>query len=237
MAAVMSSLTFICAQNKQFTVNGISFAMTYVKGGIFSMGATPEQVDSYPDEKPCKNISVNSFYLASSEVTQALWTAVMKDNPSFFQGPQLPVENVSWNECQQFIKKINELTGKSFRLPTEAEWEYAARGASRSQRYQYSGSNNVEAVAWYAGNSGFETHVVASKQFNEIGLFGMSGNVSEWCQDTYVLSSYDSMQSPYRIVKGGCWNDEPRDCRVARKSSRHFDNKANTIGFRLALSE
>ena len=140
----------------------------------------------------------------------------MGSNPSYWKGPKLPVEYVSWYDCQEFIKKLNALTGQNFRLPTEAEWEYAARGGSKSQGYEYSGSNNLDDVAWYDSNSGDKTHDVATKKPNELGLFDMSGNVLEWCQDWYGRDYYSSSPSSnptgpasgsYRVQRGGSWYD------------------------------
>ena len=172
-------------ETESFSVNGITFKMVKVQGGTFTMGATAEQggvVTS--DEKPAHEVTLSSFSIGQTEVTQELWEAVMGSNPSYWKGSKLPVEQVSWNDCQEFVKKLNALTGQKFRLPSEAEWEYAARGDSQSRGYKYSGSNNIDDVAWYDGNSD-KTHAVATKQPNELGIYDMSGNVLEWCQDWY----------------------------------------------------
>ena len=154
--------------------DGISIEMVKVEAGSFMMGATPEMKNPDDDEKPFHRVTLtNDYYIGKYEVTQKLWQAVMGSNPSYFKGNNLPVENVCWNNCQEFISKLNSLTGRNFRLPSEAEWEYAARG----------GSNNLDAVAWYDGNSGNKTHAVGTKQPNELGLYDMAGNVWEWCQD------------------------------------------------------
>ena len=239
-------------QTETFTVNGVSFTMVTVEGGTFTMGATAEQGNSVQDdEKPAHEVTLSSFCIGETEVTQALWQAVMGSNPSYFTGNLLrPVEQVSWNDCQTFITKLNQLTGKTFRLPTEAEWEYAARGGKRSQGYKYAGSNDINEVAWYYDNSyamgssspDYGTHVVATKSPNELGLYDMSGNVWEWVQDWYGSYSSESQTNPtgpasgsYRVFRGGSWGISARYCRV---SYRSVDNPSNTIyslGLRLAL--
>ena len=219
--------------------------MVYVSGGTFTMGATSEQgIDAYNDEKPTHSVTLSSFYLCKYEVTQALWQAVMGNNPSSFKGDNLPVEQVSWNDCQTFISRLNNLTGKNFRLPTEAEWEYAARGGNRSRGYKYSGSNTLSDVAWYDGKSESGTHPVGSKSPNELGLYDMSGNVREWCSDRYGTYSSTSQTNPTgpssgsgRVNRGGSWYDVTRSCRL---SSRYDDapvNRHGLLGLRLALSQ
>ena len=153
------------------TVNGVSFKMVAVGGGTFTMGATSEQgSDAYSDESPTHSVTLSDFAIGETEVTQELWKAVMDSNPSFFSGTNLPVEQINWYDCQTFISKLNNLTGKNFRLPTEAEWEYAARGGNKSKGYKYAGSNTFGDVAWYYGNSSSKTHSVKQKQANELGL-------------------------------------------------------------------
>ncbi|MBQ0015371.1 MAG: formylglycine-generating enzyme family protein, partial [Bacteroidales bacterium] len=150
--------------------------MVEVSGGTFKMGATSEQgSDAWNDEKPVHNVTLSSYYIGLTEVTQELWQAVMGSNPSYFKGLYRPVENVSWDDCQTFISRLNSLTGKNFRLPTEAEWEFAARGGTKSRGYKYSGSNTLDDVAWHVGNSGDKTHDVGTKAPNELGIYDMSG--------------------------------------------------------------
>ena len=217
--------------------------MVRVEGGTFMMGATSEQgSDAFDDEKPAHQVTLSSFSIGKYEVTQEEWQVVMGSNPSSFKGAKRPVENVSWMDCQEFIRKLNRLTGKRFRLPTEAEWEYAARGGNRSVGYKYAGSDNLGSVAWYDGNSGNETHPVGQKSPNELGLYDMSGNVCEWCQDWYGSYSSSSQTNPSgassgsrRVFRGGCWRFIWRYC---RSSLRYFDTPSSRsfdLGLRLAL--
>ena len=226
------------------TVNGVTFNMIKVDGGTFTMGATPEQVNPESNEKPAHQVTLSSYYIGETEVTQALWKAVMGNNPSYFRGDNLPVENVSWKDCQTFIGKLNDLTGKRFRLPTEAEWEYAARGGKRRNHTQYSGGRRIDDVAWYCDNSGSKTHSVKTKKPNELGLYDMSGNVWEWCQDWY--GSYGSYvqtnptgpgSGAYRVDRGGGWDYNERGCRSSNRSSYSPGYRFCSLGLRLALSE
>ena len=238
-------------ETTNFTVNGVSFKMVAVEGGTFMMGATAEQGSDYLSrELPTHLVTLSSYSIGATEVTQELWQVVMGSNPSSFTGNlQRPVENVSWNDCQEFITKLNQMTGKNFRLPTEAEWEFAARGGNKSKGYKYSGSNTIDDVAWYyynADNVGssspdFGTHSVATKYPNELGLYDMSGNVWEWCQDWYGSYSSDSQTNPtgpssgsFRVNRGGSWDINAGDCRV---SDRNYDTPGYRIslGLRLAL--
>lgn len=178
-------------------VNGVSFDMVYVEGGTFMMGATEEQgSEAENDEKPAHPVTVSDFYIGKYEVTQAQWKAVMGSNPSSWKGDDFPVECVVWEDIQKFLKKLNAKTGRHFRLPTEAEWEYAARGGNKSRGYKYSGSNDIGSVAWYGDNSGSKTHPVGQKSPNELGLYDMSGNVWEWCQEWYVSFSSTLQTDP-----------------------------------------
>ena len=232
---------------RTFTVDGVSFKMIKVDGGTFQMGATSEQgSDAGDSEKPVHNVTLSCYYIGQTEVTQALWKAVMGFNPSYHKGDNLPVETVSWEDCQTFIAKLNKLTGQKFRLPTEAEWEYAARGGNKSNGYKYSGSNDIDIVAWYKGNSGCKTHPVATKQPNELGLYDMSGNVYEWCQDWYDDKYYSNSPATNptgpssgscRVFRDGTNGDIARWCRVSNRFSEAPSERGyGYFGFRLALS-
>ena len=223
-------------------VNGVEFNMVKIEGGTFHMGATSEQ-GGYDEEKPVHSVTISDYYIGETEVTQELWEAVMGSNPSYFTGNnQRPVEYVSWYDCQEFIKKLNQLTGKKFRLPTEAEWEYAARGGKYSRGYKYSGRNDVDEVAWYESNSGETTHPVATKEANELGLYDMNGNVWEWCKDWYGDYQSNSQTNPtgpsegkYCVIRGGGWNYFDRYVRVSYRDYGTPGSRAFNGGLRLAL--
>ncbi len=225
--------------------DGISIEMVRVEVGTFVMGTASEMNESYEDERPTHQVTLtNNYYIGKYEVTQALWKAVMGNNPSNFKGDNLPVENVSWKDCQEFLSKLNNTTGKTFRLPTEAEWEYAARGGKKSRGYQYSGSSNLSDVAWYEDNSGNKTHDVGSKQANELGIYDMSGNVWEWCQDKYGKYSSSSQTNPTgansgskRVIRGGSWEIIDWGCRSSCRIGSTPDDRGSGLGLRLVLSE
>ena len=225
--------------------DGISIDMVRVEAGTFTMGATPEMENPWKCEKPTHQVTLtNDYYIGKYEVTQALWQAVMDNNPSYFKGDNLPVEQVSWDDCQEFISKLNSITGKKFRLPTEAEWEYAARGGNKSRSYQYCGSNNISDVAWYGNNSENKTHAVGSKQANELGIYDMIGNVWERCQDWYGKYSGLSQTDPagaargdFRVIRGGGWYNDARDCRSSYRDINTPGNRYDYLGLRLVLSE
>ena len=232
-----------------FTVNGVSFKMVKVAGGTFTMGATAEQEDDARDcERPAHQVTLSDYYIGQTEVTQALWTAVMGSNPSSSKGDNLPVELVNWNKCQIFIEKLNnllsnELGGKHFALPTETQWEFAARGGNQSTGYKYAGSNDINDVAWYVYSGGM-THPVAQKQPNELGLYDMSGNVEEWCQDWYDegyyrISPENNPQGPasgtLRVLRGGSWFNFAKFCRVSYRHGNTPFNRLSDRGFRLCL--
>ena len=210
------------SRNRLIQVGNVQFEMVYVQGGTFRMGATEEQgEDAADDERPVHRVTLSSYLIGKHEVTQALWEEVMGSNPSHNkQGGDYPVENVSWFDCQEFVKKLNARTGMEF--PTEAEWEYAARGGDRSKGYKYAGSDNLDEVGWYGGNSGKHTHPVGEKKPNELGLYDMSGNVVEWCQDWYGDYTDEAQTNPTgpqsggnRVLRGGSGWSDARYCRVS----------------------
>ena len=242
-------------------VNGVTFYMIKVDGGTFTMGATPEMEKPRRNEKPAHEVTLSSYCIGETEVTQALWKAVMGTTPRerwnkwwakvdgvSFQGKEgdnYPMYLVTWNECQDFIRKLNELTNKKFRLPTEAEWEFAARGGNKSNHTQYSGSSNIDEVAWHYGNSvGGDVHIVKTKKANELGIYDMSGNVWEWCQDWKGSYSNEPKTNPTgpekgskRVKRGG---SSSLLARYSRSSYREFfspEYSIGDLGFRLVLSE
>ena len=238
---------------KKFHIGGVSFDMIWVEGGTFCMGATLEQGDdAYGDEEPVHSVTLSGYYIGKTEVTQALWESVMCSNPSTIQDNDLPVENVSWDDCQEFIRKLNSLTGQNFRLPTEAEWEFACRGGNNSRGYKYSGGNDIDNVAWNTDNSGRKTwlrgisgrrvHHVATKLPNELGIYDMSGNVFEWCSDWYGDYSIHAQTNPkgsddgvYRVLRGGSWGINARSCRSSYRSGGSPSFRSSYLGLRLAL--
>ena len=229
-----SSTTSLSAELNKLINN-----MVYVSGGTFIMGG-----DESSDQTPTHSVTLSSYYICKYEVTQALWRAVMGSNPSKFKGDNLPVEQVSWNDCQTFINRLNNYTGRNFRLPTEAEWEFAARGGNYSRHYKYSGSNYISDVAWYCDNSGNRTHPVGTKQANELGLYDMSGNVWEWCSDRYGSYSSYSQSNPTgatsgfgRVERGGNWCGLARYCCSSHRSYYAPGNSFDDLGLRLVLSQ
>lgn len=215
--------------------------MVFVEGGTFTMGFDPDETE-HVYETPKHEITLHDFKIGKYEVTQALWQTVMGNNPSLFRGENLPVENVSWHDVQQFIKKLNKLTGKHYRLPTEAEWEFAARGGNMSENYLYIGGDEIDKTAWHFNNSDKCSHPVGSLGFNELGIYDMAGNVSEWTQDWFEHYSDKPQTNPKgakssnigKVFRGGSWAilmtyNSP--------SCRHVSDptfRAPYIGFRLA---
>lgn len=225
--------------------DGINIEMIKVEAGTFMMGVTKEVKEPYKIELPAHEVLLTEdYYIGKYEVTQALWNVVMDSKYSTNDGDLLPKNYVSWNDCQEFIEKLNKITGLKFRLPTEAEWEYAARGGKKSKRYLYSGSNNVLDVAWYDGNSSNKRHPVGTKQANELGIFDMGGNVSEWCQDLWGQYQNDSQINPLgssagtkHVLRGGNYFFDIRICYLSYRMFAESNYKDAFNGFRLALSE
>ena len=217
------------------TAKGLNLKMIYVEGGTFAMGSNSGE----SDEKPVHNVTLDSYYIGETEITQAQWRAVMGSNPSYYKDDNRPVESVSWNDAQEFCKKLSDLTGKRYVLPTEAQWEYAARGGNQSRGYTYSGSNNVNEVAKYGSSGGHSN--VKSKKPNELGIYDMSGNVWEWCSDwyssSYSSSSQTNPQGPNsggsRVLRGGSWYNYASICRVANRNSRKPSSSDYYYGFRV----
>ncbi|MDO4190866.1 MAG: formylglycine-generating enzyme family protein [Bacteroidales bacterium] len=237
------------AQDVTFQVGKISFKMIHIVGGTFKMGATSEQVsEAEPNEFPVHRVTLSDFYLGETEVTQELWEAVMGKNPSFFVGnSKRPVENVSWIDCQTFLRRLNDLLHKNgqlnnnqtFTLPTEAQWEYAARGGNKSKHLKYAGSNSIGSVAWFYYSKGV-THSVGLKMANELGLYDMSGNVFEWCADWYTpweLADNEMVADTARVLRGGSWSSPSKKCRISNRFCQQPDTRAGNFGLRLALVE
>jgi len=241
-------------QNVTFVLNGIEINMVYVEGGTFTMGASGADLEASDDEFPAHIVTLSPYYICTTEVTRQLWRAVMANDPSASSnsgGLLAPVDQVSWNDCKTFITKLNEMTGVTFRLPTEAEWEFAARGGNESENYKYAGGNNIGEVAWYSSNAGSSrTHTVGQKLPNELGLYDMSGNVLEWCSDWYANYSATATQTnpqgpssgSYRVLRGGGWYHSASGCRVTKRYHSSPSNKFDTsytgsyFGLRLAMS-
>jgi len=230
-----------------------SMDMVLVRGGTFKMGCTDEQgSDCKSDEKPSHNVTLTDFYMGIYEVTQAQWKAVMRNNPSDFNDcDSCPVEQVSWNDVQDFLKKLKEMTDKTYMLPTEAQWEFAARGGAStvlSGTYAFSGSNNIEDIAWFTENAfnigntypNYGTHNVGTKKSNFLDLYDMSGNVGEWCSDLYGNYNRNDQTNPkgpgtgtMHVIRGGAWDSLEADCRVSSRNKLPPDKRTNAVGFRL----
>ena len=219
--------------------------MIFINGGSFTMGCTKEQDTCYASEKPAHKVTLSNFYMNKYPVTQREWETVMGTRPWFSKNcPDCPVEHVSWYDAQMFVNTLNQLTGKFYRLPTEAEWEYAARGGNKSKGFQYAGGNNPDEIGWYTKNSNDESHPVGKKKPNELGLYDMSGNVWQWCQDWYDESYYqkspeNNPQGPgkdsYRTCRGGSWWSEVGDLRLSNRDRYPPDGRDDDVGFRLVM--
>lgn len=224
--------------SRDIIIKNLMNNMVYVEGGVVTLKKCnwTGGRDSFKEE------SLSSFSICKYEVTQEEWTAVMGSNPSYKIGEDMPVENVSWDDCQEFIQKLNEISGKNYRLPTEAEWEFAARGGKRSKHYRYAGSNKLDEVAWTHNNSGDSLHAVGMKSPNELGLYDMSGNVLEWCQDYYGDYSEMDQVDPQgaksgenRVCRGGGYGNA-KQSRISYRQDLIPTDKYADVGFRLAES-
>ena len=216
--------------------------MVFVEGGTFTMGCTGE--GCFSEELPAHQVTLSSYHISKYLVTQKLWETIMGYNPSYFKGENLPVEQVSWNNAQSFIYELNRITGKNYRFPTEAQWEFAARGGNASEGFVYSGSNDINLVAWYGNNSNQRTQPVGTKEPNELGIYDMSGNVYEWVNDwfeNYTDSPQIDPQGPdygsYKVARGGGWFSVDWACRTTFRVSGSVYQTRDYPGFRLALSE
>lgn len=232
---------------RTFTIGDTEFTMIKVTGGTFLMGSSSGE----SDESPTHYVTLRSYYIGETEVTQELWSELMYSNPSSHTGNQRPVTNISWNDCMTFVRKLNERTGLSFALPTEAQWEFAARGGNRSRGYKYSGSDSYSAVAncveysFWGELLGYSNSIdnVACHSSNELGIYDMSGNAWEWCYDSYSNYSYSEEKNPVndggenRVIRGGGYKNTPSYCRTTYRGSKKYDGSAENIGFRLVLNE
>mgnify|MGYP003498735120 FL=1 len=229
-----------------FEVNGVEFDMQRVEGGVFVMGGTREQHrENIASDLPAHTVSLDAYYIASTEVTQALWQAVMHEwyVSDEWHTPNHPITDVNWYDCQNFVKRLDSITGMPFRLPTEAEWEFAARGGNKSKGFRYAGGNVVDSVSWGLGNAGFRTHSVGSRQPNELGIFDMTGNVSEWCSDWYGAyylgtepNPQGAMKGTLKVVRGGSFDNCKDNSYLSRREYYNPDQAMNYCGLRLALT-
>lgn len=253
---LVGQIRFKVAADLIVSLDDVKFEMVYVQGGTFMMGATEEQGDdAWDDEKPAHQVTLLDYYIGKFEVTQELWEKVMGttieeqrdkagDSMLYGVGFNYPMYYVNWNEAQEFCQKLSQLTGKKYVLPTEAQWEYAARGGVKSDGYKYSGSNTIDDVAWYWKNSKEKNSIsrVGTKQANELGIYDMSGNVYEWCSDWFDDYSSDSQTNPigpatgsFRVLRGGGWFNVARGCRVSRRGGNYPALRPHYIGFRVVL--
>ena len=252
----LGGLASLCAKPKSsipdslqvlhFEVNGIPFDMQRVEGDVFVMGGTREQHrESISTDLPTHTVALNTYYIGTTEVTQALWKAVMPEWNFLddFYTPTHPMAYISWYDCQEFIRRLDSITGLPFRLPTESEWEFAARGGNRSLRYRFAGSNIIDSVSWYLNNAGFRQHQVASRWSNELALYDMTGNVSEWCSDwygRYHLGTEPNPKGPesgeWKVVRGGSYDNCEANLYLSRREYLNPNETTNYCGLRLALT-
>lgn len=229
-----------------FEVNGVEFDMQRVEGGVFVMGGTREQHrENIASDLPSHTVSLDAYYIASTEVTQALWQAVMHEwyVSDEWHTPNHPITDVNWYDCQNFVKRLDSITGMPFRLPTEAEWEFAARGGNKSKGFRYAGGNVVDSVSWGLNNAGFRTHSVGCRKANELGLHDMTGNVSEWCSDWYGRyylgtepNPKGAMEGTLKVVRGGSFDNCEDNSYLSRREYYNPEQTMNYCGLRLALT-
>uniref|UniRef100_UPI0039A4F2DD formylglycine-generating enzyme family protein n=1 Tax=Ornithobacterium rhinotracheale TaxID=28251 RepID=UPI0039A4F2DD len=221
-------------------INELEIEFIPVTGSLFNMG----NKEGDDDEKPLHMVRVKDFYIGKTEVTQELYRTIMKKNPSEFNCDFCPVERVSWLDTQEFIKKLNQITGLKFRLPSEAEWEFSAKGGKKSKRFDYSGGNEINKIAWNASNSSGRSHPVSEKEPNELGISDMTGNVWEWCQDWYEPDYYqfspknnpvNTNLGSSRVLRGCSWRNNEDKCRVTYRFGYSPTDRRSNVGFRLVL--
>lgn len=247
--------SYLIGKREQFNINGISFNMVKVQGGTFTIGATSEQEGENPwdDERPAHEVAVADYMIGETAVTQALWEAVMgvsiqEQSKKGTLGSSLrgvganyPMYHISWDDSQEFVTRLSQLTGKTFRLPTETEWEFAARGGNHGRGFKYAGSDSISDVAWHDDGKTFETSPVAQKQPNELGLYDMSGNIWEWCQDWYINYGVELTPAMMKstgmshVTRGGSWNRAPRFCRVSVRGHSTPNERVNYVGLRVVM--
>ena len=244
-------LVTVAKDYETIEVNGYHFNMVKVEGGTFLMGASKEMDDFDNDELPAHEVTLSDYFIGETEVTQGLWFAVMGERPMEPDGDDHPMKDVSFDESVEFIAKLNKLTGRNFHLPTEAQWEFAARGGNQTHHYPFSGSDNIDEIAWYAENCwdlgkedpNFGNHPVGMKKPNELGIYDMAGNVWEWCHGSY--ERYDSLpqtnptlnekpQGAFRCNRGGSWDYIATSARVSNRRNRTHDFRNFNLGLRLA---
>lgn len=233
------------ANRIDITTKGITFSLIKVEGGRFQMGATPEQGKGKIDEYPLHYVTLSDYYIGETEITNELWSAIMGNNPSdIFSRPEQPVNNVSWYDCQKFINRLSSLTGIHFTLPTEAQWEFAARGGNKSKQFKYSGGNNIKTVGWYKGNAKNGLHDVKKLAPNELGLYDMSGNAYEWCSDWYGLYKADEKSDPkgpssgtLKVNRSGSAGEKDVLTRISCRLGNNPNHKHQGTGFRIVAIE
>lgn len=244
----MKNLLLILLVQLSFEVNGVSFQMNEVPGGTYTMGGTAEQKSDLLTDKPTHPVSIPTFYIGETEVTQRLWRAVMGKEEERWAADDCPMVSISWFDCQEFIRRLDSITGEDFRFPTEAEWEFAARGGNTEKATRFAGSNHAEEVGWVYRNSGGRVHAVAQKTPNELGLYDMTGNVREWCADTFRLYSSEAEIQPIlhfsidttraaRIQRGGSWDNAVDNIHLSARNIGNADDVFLDCGLRLALSK